>query len=267
MARIRTIKPEFFTSEDIVALSPLARLFYVSLWCESDREGRLSWRPGTLKMRYLPGDNCDVDLLAQELIDAELIVLYQVEGKTYAEIPTFKNHQVINNRESESIIPARVADASARVKAEGRKEGKGRERKEGMDDRSPNGSRLPQDWTLPDEWRQWANKERPELDVQLTAAKFHDFWIAKAGKDGRKLDWAATWRNWVRSQRKETRPINPADVARVTVPSKPDRDPVLVKLEQEALKAVGPTPEQRARMEELRRQARVSPNSQPHKTP
>ena len=60
---------------------------------------------------------------------------------------------------------------------------------------------------------------------------------------------------------------NPADVARVTVPSKPDRDPVLVKLEQEALKAVGPTPEQRARMEELRRQARVSPNTQPHKTP
>jgi hypothetical protein len=59
---------------------------------------------------------------------------------------------------------------------------------------------------------------------------------------------------------------NPADVARVTVPSKPDRDPVLVKLEQEALKAVGPTPEQRARMEELRRQARVSTDGQPHKT-
>jgi hypothetical protein len=40
MARIRTIKPEFFTSEDIVSLTPLARLFYVSLWCEADREAR-----------------------------------------------------------------------------------------------------------------------------------------------------------------------------------------------------------------------------------
>ena len=43
MARIRTIKPEFFTSDDICALSPLARLLYVGLWCEADREGRLVW--------------------------------------------------------------------------------------------------------------------------------------------------------------------------------------------------------------------------------
>ena len=45
MARIRTIKPEFFTSDDICALSPLARLLYVGLWCEADREGRLVWTP------------------------------------------------------------------------------------------------------------------------------------------------------------------------------------------------------------------------------
>ena len=55
MARIRTIKPEFFTSEDIVGMTPLARLFYVALWCESDREGRLEWKPNTFKLRYLPG--------------------------------------------------------------------------------------------------------------------------------------------------------------------------------------------------------------------
>lgn len=131
MARIRTIKPEFFTSEDIVSLTPLARLFYVSLWCESDREGRLSWRPKTLKMRYLPGDNCDIDALAQELSDSGLIAIYEVDGKLYAEIPSFKNHQVINNRESESILPSRVEHASKRVKAEGRKEGKGKEGTEG----------------------------------------------------------------------------------------------------------------------------------------
>ena len=136
MARIRTIKPEFFTSADIVSLTPLARLFYVALWCESDREGRLPWSIKTLKLRYLPGDNCDVHELAQELIDAELIVLYEVDGKEYAEIPGFVRHQVINNRESESVIPPRVVqsgDASgtraARVKAEGKegREGKGRE--------------------------------------------------------------------------------------------------------------------------------------------
>lgn len=130
MARIRTIKPEFFTSEDIVSLTPLARVFYISLWCEADREGRLSWKPRTLKMRYLPGDDCDVDTVAQELIDGELIVLYEHEGSTFAEIPSFKKHQVINNRESESSLPARVSTRASRVKAEGRKEGKGKEGKE-----------------------------------------------------------------------------------------------------------------------------------------
>jgi hypothetical protein len=131
MARIRTIKPEFFTSEDIVSMSPLARLFYVSLWCEADREGRLEWKPGTFKMRYLPGDSCDVAELGKELIGNGLIVLYTVDGKQYAEIPTFTEHQVINNRESESTLPARDKNASRtrapRVKAEGTegKEGKG----------------------------------------------------------------------------------------------------------------------------------------------
>jgi hypothetical protein len=80
-------------------------------------------------MRYLPGDNCDIDMLAGELVDSGLVEIYEVDGKLYAEILTFKNHQIINNRESESNLPSRVHHASTRVKAEGRKEGK--ERKEG----------------------------------------------------------------------------------------------------------------------------------------
>jgi hypothetical protein len=133
VARIRTIKPEFFTSEDIVCMSPLARLFYVSLWCESDREGRMEWKPVTFKMRYLPGDQCDISDLAKELTARGLLVLYQVGDKCYAEIPTFNKHQVINNRESPSTLPARDKNAKGtrapRVKAEG-KEGKGKEGKE-----------------------------------------------------------------------------------------------------------------------------------------
>ena len=142
MARIRTIKPEFFTSEDIVSLTPLARLFYVSLWCEADREGRFEWKPKTFKLRYLPGDDCNVLELAQELIDAQLVLLYEVDGKTYAEIPSFIKHQVINNRESESSIPARVAHASSTRESGVKAEGKGRKGKEG-------GSPEPQDDSLP----------------------------------------------------------------------------------------------------------------------
>ena len=136
MARIRTIKPEFFTSEDIVALSPLARLLYIATWCEADKEGRLAWKPGTFKLRYLPADNCDINALCAELVSSGLVVLY---GDGLAYIPSFGKHQHINPRESASSLPepdasARVGtrrDASARVNsgidAQGGREGKGRE--------------------------------------------------------------------------------------------------------------------------------------------
>lgn len=127
MARIRTIKPEFFTSSDILGLAPLARLLYVALWCEADRDGRLKWDLETFGYRYMPKEAKQIEGLAQELIERELVILYEVEAKTYADIPSFTSHQVINNRESISVIPPRVKAASPRVKAEGRKEGKGKE--------------------------------------------------------------------------------------------------------------------------------------------
>lgn len=42
---------------------------------------------------------------------------------------------------------------------------------------------------------------RPDLNPLETADSFRDYWVAKPGKDGVKLDWLATWRNWVRNQR------------------------------------------------------------------
>ena len=102
MARIRTIKPEFFTSEDIVGLSPMARLFYIALWCEADKEGRLQWKPRTMKLRYFPADDCDIDALAREVIASGLVKLY---GDALAYIPAFAKHQHINPRESASTLP------------------------------------------------------------------------------------------------------------------------------------------------------------------
>lgn len=135
MARIRTIKPEFFTSEDIVALSPMARLLYVALWCESDREGRMQWKPRTFKLRYFPADACDIEALCAELIAARLVVLY--EDGALAFIPAFGRHQHINPRESASSLPdpdrisvtsSNEVDASPRVSdAQGGRERKGRE--------------------------------------------------------------------------------------------------------------------------------------------
>lgn len=141
MARIRTIKPDFFSSEDITLLTPLARLFYVSLWCESDKEGRFEYKPGTLKNRYFPADKADIDKLMDELLRGGLVKLYRPEGfPVLGWVCSFKKHQVINNRESESSLPPFSTDAcftrESGVKAEGRKEGKEGRGKEGRKEES-----------------------------------------------------------------------------------------------------------------------------------
>lgn len=129
MARIRTIKPDFFTSVDVVSLTPLARLLYIATWIEADREGRMVWNPKTLKLRYLPGDNCDIEELAGELVAAGLVIPYKIDEHLYAEIPSFTRHQFINNRESASLIPPRVIDASPTREPRVRTPLAGRERK------------------------------------------------------------------------------------------------------------------------------------------
>jgi len=67
-------------------------------------------------------------------------------------------------------------------------------------DKAKRGSRLPKDWKLRRELGQWAVETlglEPDF-IRSEAGKFKDYWIAKPGKDGCKLDWDATWRVWIR---------------------------------------------------------------------
>ena len=68
------------------------------------------------------------------------------------------------------------------------------------------GARLADDFEAPKDWIEWAVAERnwSESDARSEAENFRDYWHAKPGKDGRKLDWPATWRNWVRNSRRAT---------------------------------------------------------------
>lgn len=65
------------------------------------------------------------------------------------------------------------------------------------------GTRWPDAETpVPDDWKAWGREQRPDLDIDQVAECFVDHWVAKAGSAGVKLDWKATWRNWVRGERK-----------------------------------------------------------------
>lgn len=113
------------------------------------------------------------------------------------------------------------------------------------------GSRLPQDFFFPKEWCDFIAEQRPELNAQKTFDQFKDYWIAQAGQKGVKLDWFATWRNWVRNTNAPK--SNFADIARVTVPASNLPDPALEKIKADDKNAT-PIPEHiRAKLAQLRK--------------
>jgi hypothetical protein len=179
MARIRSIKPEFFRHEALYEAErdtglPL-RIAYSGLWTAADREGRFRWSPRQLKLDCLPYDDVDFSRVLDALTTRGFIVRYAVEGKEYGCIPSWKSHQVINNREKASDLPAfnennaltrepRVDDAPPTPLEQTQGEGKGKEgEREGKGIVS----------------RSVADATRPAED-----SKFEEFWRAYPRRDG-----------------------------------------------------------------------------------
>lgn len=105
MARIRTIKPDFWTDEKVVELSAFARLLFLGLLNFVDDEGRGEFRPKSLKMKILPADNIDIDPLFEELIQSGMLLAYSFEGNDYFQIKNFGKHQKIDKRRGSKFPP------------------------------------------------------------------------------------------------------------------------------------------------------------------
>jgi hypothetical protein len=159
MPRIRTIKPEFCTSEQLAECSTSARLLFATMWCFCDDAGRHTRSPLRLKAECFPFDpftRDEMETLILELIAVELLVEYEYEGKAYLQV-TGWHHQRIDRPNykfppfDEYGKPAPIDDYSTTIRrtVDERspsdhprigKEGKGKERKgEGgaIDDKSP----------------------------------------------------------------------------------------------------------------------------------
>jgi hypothetical protein len=76
-----------------VSLSPLARLLAIGIWNECDDMGAFEWKPLQLKMRLLPVDHCDVPALMAELVAANLVGQYVVDGRYFGAVRNFGRFQ------------------------------------------------------------------------------------------------------------------------------------------------------------------------------
>jgi hypothetical protein len=221
MARARNIKPGFFSNDKLAEVQPLGRILFAGLWTIADRAGRLEDRPKKIRAEVLPYDACNVDKLLDDLQERSFITRYEVGGVRFIQIRAFTKHQNPHKKEAESTIPepclapvehsastvqepvqtgASPADSLLLIPDSGFP----------IEAASPKaqpttlGTRLSIE-TLPEEWETFCREERLDLNPAATFARFRDFWIAKPGKDGRKADWFATWRNWVRNTRADAR--------------------------------------------------------------
>ena len=110
MTRIRSVKTELFTHEalfdaEINYKLPL-RLAFVGLFICFDRKGRFRWQPRRLKLNIFPYDGIDFADVLDALHTCRFVVKYENNGEVYGCIPSWPQHQHINNKEMASKLPA-----------------------------------------------------------------------------------------------------------------------------------------------------------------
>ncbi len=106
MARIRTIKPEFWDDEVLASLPLGTRLLYIGLWNHADDEGRMRANPAFVRSKVFPYNaDLDVGQMLTELAATGHVTLYQVDGQAYLHICNLTRHQRID-KPSPSALPA-----------------------------------------------------------------------------------------------------------------------------------------------------------------
>lgn len=108
MARIRTVRPEYFTSLTVASLSIEARLTFIGLWTHADDHGRCIADARLVKAALWPLDDRtvgDVERDVKEIAAVGLIRRYEANGRSYFHISGWVEHQRISHP-TKSRFPA-----------------------------------------------------------------------------------------------------------------------------------------------------------------
>jgi hypothetical protein len=228
----RILRDGILSSDRVDALDAAAEVFYRRLISVVDDFGRFDARTSILISACYPlrastkrsPRERDVDAWISACIAAGLVVVYQVAGKPFLCLVDFRQQvrakaskypepPAASACESDATHMHSTCEASAHLDGDvvGDVDDKERRQKSAAakppqtDPRKPvsRGTRLPDDWELTPELLAFAIEERPdwnEAHARKVSLMFRDYWHAKAGSQGVRTDWAATWRNWVRRE-------------------------------------------------------------------
>lgn len=156
-------------------------------WGNSKRVGALESAIGAIHSRRVLAALSD-DLRRVEGLPERLVE--RLVEPSPERLPVPENAQLIRLPSPVSNEPGDVQTGSARAKRS-----------------TTTATRVPDPFVVSVEMRAWARAEgfHDQATDRITEA-FVDYWRAKPGVAGRKLDWPATWRNWLRTEagRRET---------------------------------------------------------------
>ena len=109
MARIRTIKPEFWSSPGIETLEYRWRLLYIGLWQLADDFGRGAFNPREFLGFVFPADMSEdsggIRRGCGELRRVFGVEFYSVGGRHFYAIPSWEKHQKVDRRTKASKFP------------------------------------------------------------------------------------------------------------------------------------------------------------------
>lgn len=115
MAKIRTIKPDFWDSPAVGRASLRARLLYIAMWNWADDWGVGDAHPGRLISFAFPNDDLDparIPQLFQEVSNLFRVHFFEHEGRPYYYITTWEKHQRIDKRSKQWVPIPDMADGT-----------------------------------------------------------------------------------------------------------------------------------------------------------
>lgn len=215
MARIRTIKPEFWRDEELSALPAETVLLAIGLLNHADDEGYFNANAKLIEsdvfpLRELSGS---VPVMLQELHGIGYIKVFSgSDGKRYGQVTNFEKHQVISKKtlskikhlcefQEDSGSPPVVLPPGKERK--GKEQGKEKPTASGLEERFDSFWKAYPKKTAKDDARKAFAKRKPDddmLSAMLAALELQKASVAWTKDGGQFIPNPATWLNGGRWQ-------------------------------------------------------------------